>query len=309
MTAVEQRDLGQPGPAERLAARGPHADIVGPHDRAPWQDVCGKERRAVGVADLDLNEIVRLVESPESPLGHPATHIVKRGRSALIVKTSLLRTGCPTSTAYKRCGSKTWQRRLTRGMQRPRARRNFHLGHQLLRQGIATARPLLAMWPRWQALFDPGYLATEWLEDAVPIDAFLRRAAALPDVTQRALLRETADRVGRLVGTLHARGFAHRDLKATNLLIRERSGRIEAFVIDLDGVSVPLFLTRRTRMSNLARLLVATHGFSAITHSLRRRALSVYLASTNDPAPWKAVWRELQELSRIRRAQRVARIH
>jgi tRNA A-37 threonylcarbamoyl transferase component Bud32 len=259
------------------------------------------------VADLQPNEIERAIESPEFPLEGPTTIFVKKGRSALIVKACLRLSDCETWTAYKRFGSRNWIRRLARGLQTHRATRSFHLGHELLRRGIATARPLLAVSPPWRAFLRPGYLATEWLEGAVPIDAFLRTTAGLQSARQRTILRETADCVGRLVGTLHARGFAHRDLKATNLLVRDRSGRIEVFVIDLDGAATPWLLTRRTRMNNLARLVDATEGLGAMTHALRRRALSAYLASVPDPAPWKAVWRELQEISRIRRARWTAR--
>jgi tRNA A-37 threonylcarbamoyl transferase component Bud32 len=150
-------------------------------------------------------------------------------------------------------------------------------------------------------------LATEWVEGAVPVDVFLRTKAGLEPAEREAILRETAECAGRLVGTLHAQGFAHRDLKATNLLARERNARVEVFVIDLDGASSPWLLTRRTRMNNLARLVVAAEKLSGMTHAVRRRALGAYLASVPDPAPWKAVWRELHQISRIRRARKTAR--
>ncbi len=139
----------------------------------------------------------------------------------------------------------------------------------------------------------------------MPIDAFLRRTVAVePSRGRKAVLRETAERIGQLVGTLHARGFAHRDLKATNLLVREEADRIQVFVIDLDGASKPWFLTRGTRMNNLARLVAATSDSPGMSHSLRRRALTAYLASAGDATPWKNVWRRLDEISRIRRSRK-----
>jgi tRNA A-37 threonylcarbamoyl transferase component Bud32 len=303
VTAVEHRDTQD----RRTACEAlPRTDE--PRHTALFRHVRGRNYKAVAVAELQPSDVERVVASPESLLENPATTIVKRGRSALIVKAPLRLSERETRTAYKQFGSKTWLRRLARGLQPSRAVRNLRLGHELLLRGIATARPLLAVSPRWHALLRPGFLATEWLEGAVPVDVFLRATAGLERARRQAMLRETADCAGRLVGTLHTHGFAHRDLKATNLLVRERNGRIEVFVIDLDGASMPWLLTRRTRMTNLARLVVATEGLCTMTHALRRRALRAYLASVPDSAPWKAVWRELHEISRIRHARKTARV-
>jgi tRNA A-37 threonylcarbamoyl transferase component Bud32 len=264
--------------------------------------------RLVSVPEMEPGERQRVAATPQSPLEDASAKIAKQGRSALIARTPLRPMNGKIWTAYKRCGSKTWFQRLARGLQPARTYRNFHFGHRLLSHGIPTARPLLAVAPRWHALFKPAYLATEWLEGAIPIDAFLRQTMAVePSRGRKAVLRESAERIGHLVGTLHARGFAHRDLKATNLLVREEADRIEVFVIDLDGASKPWFLTRRTRMNNLARLVVATAESPGMCQSLRRRALAAYLAGAGDPRPWKNVWRRLAEISRIRRSRKARR--
>jgi len=300
--AVEhQRSEGQ------LAACQAPATSDSPRRAEPFRQARGRSYNAVAVADLAPDELARAVETPEFPLQAPTTSVVKRGRSALIVKASFRLCDGETRAAYKRFGSKNWMRRLTRGLQTARAVRNFRLGHKLLRLGIATPRPLLAVSPSWRIFMRPAFLATEWLEGTMPLDAFLRAAASMPAGRQLAILRETANCVGRLIGTLHAQGFAHRDLKATNLLVREWQGKIEVFVIDLDGASNPWFLTRRTRWTNLARLVTAAQGLGEVTHALRRRALGAYLDSCPGSAPWKAVWRELREISRIRRSRRAAR--
>jgi|HubBroStandDraft_6_1064221.scaffolds.fasta_scaffold41643_3 tRNA A-37 threonylcarbamoyl transferase component Bud32 len=268
---------------------------------------CGQDYFAVAVADLDPSELRQSVDRPEARLDEVESTVIKQGRSALIVKSAIRRSDGPTWTAYKKCGGKTWIRRFARGLQSARSLRNFHLGQQLLRHGIATARPLLAVAPRWHALLRPAFLATEWLEGAIPLDRFFRATAALEPAKRRAVLRETANRVGQAVAALHANGFSHRDLKATNVLVREQCGQIEVFVIDLDGVSKPWYLTRRTRMTNLARLVYATQESTVVTHSLRRRALAAYLTSVPDSRPWKIVWRQLREVSRIRRSRKASR--
>jgi tRNA A-37 threonylcarbamoyl transferase component Bud32 len=272
-----------------------------------FRQLKGTRYKAIATTSVALDEIRRVVESPESLLEGPETQVVKQGRSALIVKTTLCLSETETPVAYKRCGCRSWGRRLLRSLLAARAARNLHLAHAMLRDGIATPRPLLAVLPRWRAFLRPCYLATEWIEGAVPIDVFLRNAARFDAGKKRAVLCTAAECLGRLIGTLHAHGFTHRDLKATNLLMRESAGRVEAFVIDLDGATRPWFISRRTRMTNLARLVLAADGLSPITHTLRRRVLRSYLGAAADSASWKTVWRQLTEISRIRRSRRVPR--
>ncbi len=280
---------------------------ITPGGNASFRRLQGTRYKAIASTSVAPDEIRRVVESPESLLEGPEIQVVKQGRSALIVKTTLCLSETESPAAYKRSGCRSPGRRLLRSLLTARAARNLHLAHAMLRDGIATPRPLLAVLPRWRAFLRPCYLATEWIDGAVPIDVFLRHAAQFEVGKKRAILRAAAECVGRLLGTLHARGFTHRDLKATNLLMRESAGRVEAFVIDLDGAASPWFLSRRTRLTNLARLVLATDGLTPITHSLRQRFLRSYLTAAGDSAPWKTTWRQLAEISRIRRSRRAPR--
>jgi tRNA A-37 threonylcarbamoyl transferase component Bud32 len=110
--------------------------------------------------------------------------------------------------------------------------------------------------------------------------------------------------VGRLVGRLHASGFSHRDLKATNLLVRERDGRIEACIIDLDGAAKPWRLSKRRRLANLARLAIASLELTGVTQTMRLRMLRAYLSNFPEGPAAKAVWSELREVFRIRLARK-----
>jgi tRNA A-37 threonylcarbamoyl transferase component Bud32 len=177
--------------------------------------------------------------------------------------------------------------------------RNFRLGHRLLELGIETPRPLIAVSPRWHNLLRPSYLATEWIDGAVPLDAFAKSESALSPARRRMALRETARQLGRLIGTLHNRGYAHRDLKSANLLVRERDGRVEVFLIDLDGASPAYLRLEVTRFKNLARLQQATARMACVTRTLRRRFLDSYLATLSGAQDWKTVWRQVGRISRI----------
>jgi tRNA A-37 threonylcarbamoyl transferase component Bud32 len=290
------------GPKTRQARHAPVPKK--PRRRGLFRHLAGSAYKAVAVPDVTRHELGRAIDAPASWLDGPEIKVVKQGRSALIVKTSLGFSQSETAIAYKRCGSRNWARRFLRSLQTPRAKRNFHLGHALLHEGIATPRPIFAVSPRWRAFFRPSYLATQWIEGAVPLDVFLRDAGRFDAASKRAVLRKAAERLGHLIGNLHAHGFCHRDLKASNLLVRDSGGQVEAFVIDLDGAARPWFLSRRRRMANLGRLVFATGELSWITHALRHRALRAYLAAAGDGACWKTVWSELRQISRIRRSRR-----
>jgi tRNA A-37 threonylcarbamoyl transferase component Bud32 len=262
--------------------------------RATGRDFC-----AVAISAMEAEEFADAAAVPERTLNDPAAVVVKRGRSALVVRAELAIGGSVARTAFKRCGARTLLRRLLRGLRTSAARRNFLLGRRLVSLGIDTPRPLLAIWPRWHNLLAPSYLATEWIDGAVPLDAFVRSIATWPHARRRAALRDAACQLGHLIGTLHQRGFSHRDLKSANLLVRENRGQIEVFLIDLDGASRLRFRVAATRAKNLARLQEATRGNASITATLRCRFLRAYLASLGSPADWKAVWRQLEKAFRI----------
>jgi tRNA A-37 threonylcarbamoyl transferase component Bud32 len=271
--------------------RAPRGDAV--------RSAAGSDFTAIAVAEINPEELVSCVGSPERPLNEPAAVVVKRGRSALVVKANLSIAGVNTAIAYKRCGSRLWRRRIVRGLRTSGALRNFRLGRRLLQLGIATPLPLLAISPRWHNWLAPSFLATQWIDGGSPLDAFVRTANSWAPAKQRATLREAARQLGKLVGTLHKQGFSHRDLKSGNLLVREHNGRIEAFLVDLDGAAHPRLRVRMIRLKNLARLHVATHQLAGVTPSLRCRFVRSYVATLGGAMDWKTVWRQLPKASRI----------
>src|ERR1700678_2750100 len=98
--------------------------------------VCDRYR-AVAVDDFTAAEVARLAAAPEQIVNDPRAFVVKRGRSALVVRTDLSIGGTATAVAYKRCGSRTRLRQFVRGVRTSAALRNFRLGYRLLQLGMA----------------------------------------------------------------------------------------------------------------------------------------------------------------------------
>jgi tRNA A-37 threonylcarbamoyl transferase component Bud32 len=265
---------------------------------AACRHAAGRDYSAMAIGEFNDGELARLVTSPERALSDPTATVVKQGRSALVVRVDLPIGGAETPTAYKRCGSRSWLRRIVRGLRPSAAVRNFRLGHRLLKLDIETPLPLIAVSPRWHNPLRPSYLATEWIDGSLPLDAFAKSASTSP-AHRRVARRETARQLGRLIGTLHNRGYVHRDLKSANLLVRERDGRVEVFLIDLDGASRAYLGLKITRLKNLARLQQATARMACVSLTLRCRFVQFYLAELGGAQDWKTVWRQVGRISKI----------
>ncbi len=261
--------------------------------------IAGSDFTAIAIADIEADDLTRSIECPSRISDDPQATLIKRGRSALVVRVDLPTGGAGRRVAYKRCGSRTFLRRLVRGARTSAALRNFRLGHRLLALGIATPRPVFAVSPRWHNLLSPSFLATEWIEGGLPLDAFVRLSLAKTPDQRRAHLCDAARRLGQLIGTLHRNGFSHRDLKSANLLVRENGRQVEVFLIDLDGATVSRVRIETTRLKNLLRLHAATCRMSGVTAALRCQFLRSYLATLGNSANWKTVWRQLKKASRI----------
>lgn len=135
-----------------------------------------------------------------------------------------------------------------------------------------------------------AFLVMEWLAGAVGVNRYALRATA----AQRRLL---VDAAARFVASLHARGVRHADLKGSNLLVRERGGELELFVVDLAAVRWRGAPSEPERIESLAQLNASTP--LAVTRAERLRFLARYLAGA--PRAERARWfRAIEARSRAR---------
>ena len=127
-------------------------------------------------------------------------------------------------------------------------------------------------------------------------------------VNQRRLLgREVLWQLGRMLQRLHDYRFAHRDLKATNLLIRWSPGQSpEIVLVDLDGLSRRAMMTARCRFQGLMRLNVSLLKCPAVNRAGRLRMLMGYLRRLGTGrVAFKPYWRTLEDWSKKKLRQQI----
>jgi tRNA A-37 threonylcarbamoyl transferase component Bud32 len=262
------------------------------------------------VYDVPAETLEDLLVDPGRFLRQGIHAPVKMDHSSIVVEARLPLRGGPVRIAFKRLRVRRWWKRWLGYFRRSRAVAAWQLGHGLLARGVATARPLAACTPCGPARLRESYLATLWIEGAMDVHAYASRLAAYPEHERRRRVREAAASLGRLVGRMHAWRINNRDLKGNNLLLAERPDRVDAWLIDLDGVRVQRRLSARTRAKNLARFAVSMELYPWITRTDRLRFLRAYLSAHGQEAPpqkwlWERVsTRALATVARKRR-QRV----
>ncbi len=162
--------------------------------------------------------------------------------------------------------------------------------------GLPAPRPVFLIEPP----SGPVRLATEWLEGASPVNAWVEerlRRGAPPSWR-----RDLAWRLGRFARRIHDTGIYHADLKAGNVLAREEEGRGPTFsVLDLDRIAVHAnAVPRGQALANLAQLNAAFAP--PVTRADRLRCFFAYAARDRElRRAWKGVVREVMRLTVARR--------
>ncbi|OPX24943.1 MAG: hypothetical protein B1H04_01105 [Planctomycetales bacterium 4484_123] len=290
-----------------LAAGGYCGQVV----LASKRQVPGSRASAVTFRPEDWRDALA---DPEGLFRGPEVQVVKDSPSSLVVRRRLRVGSVELDVFIKRARRKKAIRWVLDLFRPSRSMRAFGYGHALLARHIYNALPLAAMERRWAGFLLDSFLITEAVDGAMHLNRFLSRylgraeaGEVLPAAQQRHLAREVLWQLGRLVRRLHEEGFAHRDLKASNLLVRW-SGQVnrppQIIMVDLDGLRRVRRVTARQQFRGLMRLNVSLLECPAVNHAGRLRMLLGYLRRPGaGRVNFKPYWRELQRWSgeKIRR--------
>lgn len=172
--------------------------------------------------------------------------------------------------------------------------REWDAAQELARRGVAAP----AVW----ALARPAPLAAgsafvvlEAITDAEPVNRFVLRRCA--GDAARALRLRLVDDVAAWLRALHEGGVEHRDLKGSNLLVRERESGFDLFIVDLAEVRFSKRVRESHRLEALAQLNASMP--LAVQRSERLRFLAHYAPGAGR-AERARLFRAVDRLTRVR---------
>jgi len=302
----------------RVEARGYQGQVV----LASKRRVPGSRAAGLVFSAADWREALA---DPAALLTGDGVTVVKDSASGLIVRRTL-RVGAEEIDVYVKRPRRKRAIRWVLDLFRPsRSLRAFRLGHSLLARHIYSALPLAALEKRRCRFLLDSILITEAVgadrpagnvRTGMQLNRFLSRCLgpgkgdredALSASDRRRLAQHGLWQLGRLLRRLHEEGFAHRDLKASNLLVHwdgRRTAPPEIILIDLDGVSRVRRVSTRQQYRGLMRLNVSLLECPFVSHAGRLRMLLGYLRRPGvGRINFKPSWRVLQRWSgkKIRR--------
>ena len=163
----------------------------------------------------------------------------------------------------------------------PYAVRSWKGSLTLLFNGIPVADPVAVIVFRNRQ----SMLITRDL-DQPDLDRFLASGYSSLPLPER---RSLAEALGRFVGTLHAKGIYHADLKACN--IKVCTNPVQFFLLDTDRVEHKRALSRKKRLKNLVQ--INTSIPLQVSRTARMAFLTAYCTITGDnPGDlFERVWR------------------
>jgi tRNA A-37 threonylcarbamoyl transferase component Bud32 len=182
-----------------------------------------------------------------------------------------------------------WGSRLFRTFfRRVGALEEWGVAHALRTRGIAAAEPLAAMESRTLGMVRRSCLVTRKVENVGNLAEFVRRTFTKEATEEtRRLGRRLARSLGRLVRTLHERGFTQRDLKPANILVSlsregEAAGETRFVLVDFKGIRHRRKVSERARARDIARLAAGfvTEESGAVRATDRMRFLDEYLSGS-----------------------------
>lgn len=277
----------------------------------------GRDVTAVASRELHPAQLERLLADPEAPFALPGVRVLKDSRTAKVAEIPGEALGLPYPAIYKRFNVKKRYEPLLALFRPTRAWRAWQAAQHLASRALPTPtnlalltrrRPgplaglLRRLFPKTlgRSLPREEYLLTEKAEPSITLgDYVLDVLPKLDPGARRAMILLLAEKLARLVRTMHDRSLSDRDLKSTNILLVGDPERAELTLIDLVGVELRAPLPRERRVQNLARLALSLGNVPGATRTDALRFLRAYLPwALARKAVWKPLWRDIAQRSR-----------
>ncbi len=190
-------------------------------------------------------------------------------------------------------------------IRKSRALRAWKMSFAMLHRGLPVAQPLAVLERRVGPYLTDSIFITEEVRPSINLRFFITTILpVIPNGRRREIKFALIDQLAGLLRKMHHNGFAHRDMKATNVLIFNMPGvysddidpkSLKVVLVDLDGLKIKRKPSRREELRALVRLGLSADLSPYITTADRARFLTSYLTCYGSGRPdWKALWRKIQ---------------
>jgi hypothetical protein len=200
--------------------------------------------------------LIDLLSDGDRLFEHPDCLIVKSQKKIKIGRVPLQPVSHGTVAYIKRYNSFSLRYRIQSLFFSSGAARSLRGAMILGNAGIATARPLAAVEVYHWGMLEKSFYFSAELTGAKTADAYWREnLRTIPGAGGFQLRRRFLSDLSRLFRRLHQERIYHNDLKDFNILVRkDRLGKEEFFLLDLEGVRRCGYLSKRRRLKNLVQL-------------------------------------------------------
>lgn len=184
-----------------------------------------------------------------------------------------------------------------------RALRAWKISYALLHRMLPVAQPLAVLEQRIGPYLKANLLITEEIRPCMNLRMLL--TTLLPTLTptmRRAVKLHLTTQLTTVLKRMQQRGFIHRDMKASNILVRNATpeglcgqvSELRLVLIDLDGLKPKRRPTEQDAIRAMARLSFSADLSPYVTLTDRVRFLRAYLTRYGESAAnWRRLWADI----------------
>lgn len=226
--------------------------------------------------------LAEFLYDPDQVMQCPPAQLLKASRHGMVAIVPAPR----EAMVIKRFDARHFVDRWIGRWRRSPALHCYRMAYRLQTAGIPVAKPLAFVEQVRHGQLLHSYMFMEHLEETTDLSEYWKRG----DDHQR---RHATRQLAGIVHKMHCYRISHRDMKATNILVRENAGNsISLFLIDYRGVSHSRWLTRTRRMKDLTRLALSAMTTLQATPTTLLRFLVSYLPAS-ERTHWRMYWKQI----------------
>ena len=235
-----------------------------------WRESRSGELRIAHRPDLELESVAQAIARHRENAAKGREACEHWGPGSSVSRVVLEAHGAPLDLAVKWNHWRGWRAAVSEALRGSRAARAARGAEQLREIGLGHPESLAVAERRRLGLVSESFLVTRFVTGAKPLPAAIPALRAAP-----ARRRALAYALGDLIGTLHARGLDHSDLKHSNLLVTPHDSWV---LLDLDSLASSRKPIWRRRVRALGQLeAYATDLYPWLPRTDRLRFLRAYL--------------------------------